>query len=76
MTAAAFDDRGWSNTRVWVERSLRPGDGSATCVFVMPSTVDGRAAHTADPLANDQDRHLVLWLRAQERAEQSRAIRA
>ncbi|MEU6352489.1 hypothetical protein ABZ896_24720 [Streptomyces sp. NPDC047072] len=37
-------------------------DGSATCAFVMPSTVDGRAAHTADPLANDQDWHLVLWL--------------
>ncbi|WP_327657116.1 hypothetical protein [Streptomyces sp. NBC_00483] len=38
-------------------------DGSATCAFVMPSTVDGRPAHTADPLANDQDWHLVLWLR-------------
>ncbi|MEV5886851.1 hypothetical protein AB0L74_29955 [Streptomyces sp. NPDC052020] len=38
-------------------------DGSATCAFVMPSTVDGRAAHTTDPLANDQDWHLVLWLR-------------
>ncbi|MFC8818805.1 hypothetical protein [Streptomyces rochei] len=38
-------------------------DGSATCAFVMPSVVDGRPAHTADPLANDQDWHLVLWLR-------------
>ncbi|MFC9680525.1 hypothetical protein [Streptomyces sp. NPDC056948] len=37
-------------------------DGSATCAFVLPSTVDGRAAHTADPLANDQDWHLVLWM--------------
>ncbi|MEU0390155.1 hypothetical protein [Streptomyces chartreusis] len=37
-------------------------DGSATCAFVMPSTVDGRAAHTADPLANDQDWHLLLWM--------------
>ncbi|MDT7840253.1 glycoside hydrolase family protein [Streptomyces justiciae] len=37
-------------------------DGSATCAFVMPSTVDGRAAHRADPLANDQDWHLYLWL--------------
>jgi hypothetical protein len=37
--------------------------GSATCAFVMPSSVDGRAAHTADPLANDQDWHLALWLR-------------
>ncbi|MFI9831158.1 hypothetical protein ACIHIX_26170 [Streptomyces sp. NPDC051913] len=49
-------------------------DGSATCAFVMPSTVDGRAAHTADPLANDQDWHLLLWLQAreQERAVASR----
>jgi hypothetical protein len=37
--------------------------GSATCAFVMPSSVDGRAAHRADPLANDQDWHLALWLR-------------
>jgi len=37
--------------------------GSATCAFVMPSSVDGRTAHTADPLANDQDWHLALWLR-------------
>ncbi len=37
--------------------------GSATCAFVMPSSVDGRAAHSADPLANDQDWHLALWLR-------------
>ncbi len=38
-------------------------DGGATCAFVMPSSVDGRAAHLADPLANDQDWHLALWLR-------------
>ena len=37
-------------------------DGSATCAFVMPSTVDGRAAHREDPLANDQDWHLASWL--------------
>ncbi|MFI6012799.1 hypothetical protein ACIBAG_28980 [Streptomyces sp. NPDC051243] len=43
-------------------------DGSATCAFVMPSTVDGRAAQRADPLANDQDWHLYPWMRAQERA--------
>jgi hypothetical protein len=30
-------------------------DGSATCAFVLHSTVDGRPAHTADPLADDQD---------------------
>jgi hypothetical protein len=33
------------------------------------SCVDGRPAHRADPLANDQDRALVLWLRSdQDRA--------
>ena len=37
-------------------------DGSATCAFVMPSSVDGVAAHVADPLANDQDFHLALWM--------------
>ena len=30
-------------------------DGSATAAFVFPSCVSGRAAHRADPLANDQD---------------------
>ena len=38
-------------------------DGTATCAFVMPSTVDGQPAHKADTLANDQDWPLVLWLR-------------
>lgn len=37
-------------------------DGSATAAFVMPSSVDGRTAHLADPLANDQDWHLATWL--------------
>lgn len=37
-------------------------DGSATCAFLFPSTIDGVAAHAADPLANDQDWHLVIWL--------------
>ncbi|GAA3774231.1 hypothetical protein ACFS5L_28995 [Streptomyces phyllanthi] len=41
-------------------------DGSATCAFVMPSTIDGRSAHSADPLANDQDWHLLLWMQTQE----------
>jgi hypothetical protein len=50
-------------------------DGSATCAFVMPSTIDGRAAHTADPLANDQDWHLVLWLQARDRARAEQASR-
>ncbi len=38
-------------------------DGSATCAFVLPSTVDGRPGYRDDPLANDQDWALTLWLR-------------
>jgi hypothetical protein len=38
-------------------------DGSDTCAFVYPSCVDGRPAHVADPLANDQDWALVYALR-------------
>jgi hypothetical protein len=38
-------------------------DGSATCAFVYPSAVNGRPAHLADPLANDQDWALVYALR-------------
>lgn len=37
-------------------------DGWATCAFVFPSTVDSQPASHADPLANDQDWHLVMWL--------------
>lgn len=39
-------------------------DGTATAAFLFPSTVDGVAAHVADPLANDQDWALTLLLRA------------
>jgi len=38
-------------------------DGSATCAFIYPSCVDGRPAHVADPLANDQDWALVYAIR-------------
>jgi hypothetical protein len=38
-------------------------DGSATCAFVYPSCVNGRPAHVADPLANDQDWALVYAMR-------------
>lgn len=38
-------------------------DGSATCAYVFPSNVDGRAMHQADSLANDQDWHLNIWMR-------------
>lgn len=37
-------------------------DGSATCAFVMPATVDAEPAHTADPLVNDQDWPLAILL--------------
>ncbi len=36
-------------------------DGSATCAYLMPGTIDHRPAHRADPVANDQDWALV-WL--------------
>lgn len=38
-------------------------DGAASCAFVYPSAVNGRPAHIADPLANDQDWALVYALR-------------
>ena len=38
-------------------------DGTATAAFVFPSCVSGRAAHRADPLANDQDWALYWPLR-------------
>ncbi|MER7922378.1 hypothetical protein ABTY96_04475 [Streptomyces sp. NPDC096057] len=41
-------------------------DGLATCAFIMPSCVDGRPAHRADPLMNDQDWALALLLRSQK----------
>lgn len=39
------------------------GDGSATCAFVFPTAIDGAPAHAADPLANDQDWHLAMWMK-------------
>ncbi|BDZ64427.1 hypothetical protein [Agromyces mangrovi Wang et al. 2018] len=42
-------------------------DGSATCAFVLPTAVDGVAAHSPDPLANDQDWHLVIWMQLHDR---------
>ncbi|WP_336644864.1 hypothetical protein [Microbacterium sp. USHLN186] len=41
-------------------------DGSATCAFVFPATVDGESAHEADPLVNDQDWPLAIWLELNE----------
>lgn len=39
-------------------------DASATCAFVMPSCVEGVPGYRSDPLANDQDWVLTLWLRS------------
>ena len=38
-------------------------DGSGTCAYLFPSSVDGRATHRADPLSNDQNWALSIWLR-------------
>ncbi len=43
--------------------TLFHSDGSGTAAFVFASTVDGRPAHRADPIANDQDWALTLLLR-------------
>lgn len=43
-------------------------DGSATCAFIMPTSVDGVPAHAPDPLANDQDFHLALWMQLESDA--------
>lgn len=37
--------------------------GRASCAFVFPSAVDGVPAHSADPMANDQDWVFTLILR-------------
>ncbi|MFT8640149.1 hypothetical protein [Bifidobacterium sp.] len=56
-------------TRALAARILRANmanydaDGGATCAYIFPSSVDGRAMNRADPLANDQDEHLNIWLR-------------
>ena len=50
-------------------------DGRGSCAWVYPNRVNGRPAHFADPLANDQDWALVfyLWVRGKmARAEYSR----
>lgn len=44
-------------------------DGSATSAFVFPSDVDHRAMNHADPMANDQDWHLNIWLDLIERGK-------
>ncbi|MFI6740356.1 hypothetical protein ACIBI9_46165 [Nonomuraea sp. NPDC050451] len=47
-------------------------EGNATCAFIMPSCVDGRPAHRADPLANDQDWALALLLRSDSSSPRTR----
>lgn len=57
---AALRDAGTRITAATLT-NFRP-DGRASCAFVYPSCVDGRPAHVADPLANDQDWALVYAL--------------
>ena len=47
--------------------SLFTEDGRATCAFVFPRRVNGKAAHVADPYANDQDWALVYYYTVFER---------
>ena len=42
--------------------SLFRADGSASCAYVYPLTIDDRAGRFYDPWANDQDWALVHWL--------------
>ena len=49
--------------------SLFNADGSASCAFVYPMSVNGKKAHCADPYANDQDWGLYFMLRYMERVE-------
>lgn len=50
--------------------SLFNADGSASCAFVYPMSVNGKKAHCADPYANDQDWGLYFMLRYMERVEE------
>lgn len=38
-------------------------DGSGTCAFMYPSSIDGQAQSQPDPMSNDQYWHLALWMR-------------
>lgn len=44
-------------------------DGSASCAYVFPHSVNGTRAALYDPYANDQDWGLYFYLRAQERKQ-------
>lgn len=46
--------------------SLFLPDGAASCAFVYPISVNGRAAHGHDPYANDQDWGLYFMLRSRD----------
>lgn len=41
-------------------------DGSASCAYVYPYSVNGIRAECYDPFANDQDWGLYFYLRAQQ----------
>lgn len=64
-----YEITGDNGYRVKAEHSLRGtlslihADGSASCAFVYPVSVNGAAAHYADPWANDQDWGLYFYLK-------------
>lgn len=60
LRSAGTDAQGYAILRANMANYF--ADGSATCAFVMPTSVDGVSAHAADPLANDQDFHLAMWM--------------
>lgn len=44
--------------------SLIHADGTASCAYVYPVSVNGKATHYADPWANDQDWSLYFYLKS------------
>ncbi len=66
LTAVALTQIGDAQTAEAIFRANLANffpDGTATCAFLMPSCVEGEPGHRPDPLANDQDWALTLWLR-------------
>lgn len=61
-------DPGYWRTRATASRrallQLFFPDGSASCAYVFPFSVNGERAHFADPMANDQDWALYFVVRA------------
>gem|GEM_PF-67162 len=54
--------------------SLFRSDGSASCAYVYPLTVNGQAGEFSDPWANDQDWALANWMLFSAYANQSMSV--